>query len=761
MPRRGQEELPMTARQCRRRDEHAARKRRIAFGLLGVLPFVIAIAVLVILHPERTKTIDSQSAEDLAPIDGAQESDVGAELDVPMLESDSSTPALVLPNITEPTQSPFEATQLKEEAGATAGEESSMLFTEEATAISPTGAEYQTTKKPSAPQTTDTIFDSAQTGPSASPTTDTLYSPTTIISTSTSAASVISEITGELDSTLSTAAAEPGTNSSTSAAPTAGNSAANTTAPSSTTTTMPVATEQSAAMSTSTTSTAGNSTANTTTTSSTTTTMPVATEQSAAMSTSTITSATELADAQQSMLSANETLELSTSSSSATISSSENSDGIFSNSTTFPATEQAASAATTVSISEVSNEILGTDVIEGISSEIPLTEQISNGTLSTQVSVTEVSDGSDSTLPIITTSASTLDTTTLTTTSTTSSLTVTTTTSIDFFPYPLPAIRFQPFYQLDESSQTIVTSQLGYTPVTWDSHGFDPIEESSWSELDSDEQDGARQLGFDTYTWDCFIDHYRSFSWDQLEEINVRDSMQVLGWTRDLWGSGLSNPTYEDNWWYQLSYDEQLAANAICYYEKNWNPIDMNYNPSYFPYAVPEFRYMPWDQLPSATRQIARYMMNYDEIGWNSLIYRAVAFERRAFWNMDRDERDGARFLGFYPSQWDCFMSHYDTYEWTSLPENAKLAYETLGWDENSWDDGDCDPISEDTDWNDLTPTERGAVTMVCYFEEIWDEEPVTQWYDYLVGANTAVSADQVIPNCINMAKFEELRTRL
>ena len=34
---------------------------------------------------------------------------------------------------------------------------------------------------------------------------------------------------------------------------------------------------------------------------------------------------------------------------------------------------------------------------------------------------------------------------------------------------------------------------------------------------------------------------------------------------------------------------------------------------------------------------------------------------------------------------------------------------ETLGWTQKCWDFGLCDPDSEDKDWDELTPDERGA----------------------------------------------------
>mmetsp|Transcript_20892 Transcript_20892/g.45291 ORF Transcript_20892/g.45291 Transcript_20892/m.45291 type:complete len:652 (+) Transcript_20892:286-2241(+) len=561
---------------------------------------------------------------------------------------------------------------------------------------------------------------------SASSTTDMVD---TITSYSTEA-TASSEISGELHSTLSTGTVEQGAISSTSATAIASDS---------TTTTI---------------------------TSSSTATLPVSTEQSTATSTSNISSTAEMAGGSQSTLPADETTEQSTSI--ATISSTDVMGGNVSTppamteSSTSYSTEMSAisqvteqsNLSATVSITEVSDESFSTlpinttspamtepstsystEMSGGVHSTIPQVTEQSN--LSATVPITEVSDELFSTLPTNTTSAST----------------VTTTTSSDSFPYLLPAIRYQPFSQLDESSQTIAKSQLHYTPVTWDVHEFAPIEEKGWRELDPDEKDGALRLGFDRDMWDCFIDHYTSFFWDELNEMSdVKRHLKDLGWTRDNWGSRLGNPVYETKWWHQLTNDERLAASGICYFEENWNPIEMNPNPSYFPYAVPEFRFVPWNQLPSATRQTARNMMRYNETTWNR-IYTSAA-ERQDFYNMKSNERKGARMLGFYPAQWDCHINHFNSWSWKILYGKNLLALETLGWNETCWDYDLCEPASEDKTWNELTPDERGAATMLCYFKETWDGDRITQWFDYEKGANTAVSTDGAIPEGINMTLF-------
>ncbi|KAL7532198.1 hypothetical protein ACHAXR_007049 [Thalassiosira sp. AJA248-18] len=279
------------------------------------------------------------------------------------------------------------------------------------------------------------------------------------------------------------------------------------------------------------------------------------------------------------------------------------------------------------------------------------------------------------------------------------------TTHSDSFPFSLPGIRYQPFSQLDKASQNIATSQLHYDPITWNVHGghvFASIEKKGWMELTSFEQDGALKLGFDKETWDCFINHYNSYKWEHLKK-RVKQSYMSLGWTRDHWESGSSRPSSEGKWWHQLADYERSAANGICFFADNWNSLDMNPNPSYFPYPVPEFRFRPWMELSDEVWVTARDSMQYTEQSWNNPGRSNV--EVNTYYNMDPQARLGAKKLGFYPNQWDCHINHYDAYYFSSFYGNFKIAVEALGWTRDSWDNMDMtsnEPDSESEDWAEL-----------------------------------------------------------
>lgn len=327
--------------------------------------------------------------------------------------------------------------------------------------------------------------------------------------------------------------------------------------------------------------------------------------------------------------------------------------------------------------------------------------------------------------------------------------------SADTFPHATPTFRFEPFNKLASTSQNIAKEKLGYLAVTWNVHGLAPVEKKPWASLTSNERDGASLLGYTEAQWDCFLNHYEGYTWDELAEEGVQEHYEGLGWSQAHWERTATTIVYtESRWWSQLTDLEKQAANGLCYFEGNWDKHDMNPNPSYFPHPMPNFRYKPWGELDAVTQNVASNMMNYTEDRWNTLSSSVV--EKNTFLNLQSDQRAGALDLGFYTHTWDCFMNHYLAYYWSSFQDDLKVAIETLGWNEAMWsDEVDMVPESENKPWIDLTSEERAAATRLCYFKETWDGEPITRWYDYDAGKNTAVTTTGPVPQDIDLDIFD------
>lgn len=90
---------------------------------------------------------------------------------------------------------------------------------------------------------------------------------------------------------------------------------------------------------------------------------------------------------------------------------------------------------------------------------------------------------------------------------------------------------------------------------------------------DPDERLAAKQLGYTHISWDCFVNHYRSKSWDDLLLVESQDSYRELGWDASTWTGVGRAPASERMYWKDLTPNERKAANRLCYSEETWDKV--------------------------------------------------------------------------------------------------------------------------------------------------------------------------------------------
>lgn len=225
------------------------------------------------------------------------------------------------------------------------------------------------------------------------------------------------------------------------------------------------------------------------------------------------------------------------------------------------------------------------------------------------------------------------------------------------FPFPRPDKRYVPFGALSGEDQSTAQNALGYTSITWNVPGLAPVEKLGWWQFSAAQKAGAEALGYTENQWDCFINHYLTYTWDELAAEGLTGALETLGWTQNSWEGSGASPDSESKWWGQLTQTEKEAARKLCYFQDNWNQVDMTANNSYFPFPFPTFRYVPWSELSAETQDTASATLGYTEAGvWDSLGNNTA--ELNTYLNLDETERNGALELGFYTHTWDCFMNH-------------------------------------------------------------------------------------------------------
>jgi len=117
---------------------------------------------------------------------------------------------------------------------------------------------------------------------------------------------------------------------------------------------------------------------------------------------------------------------------------------------------------------------------------------------------------------------------------------------------------------------------LNYASDSWNHVWTNPTELYAYEDLNSSAQNAATSvLGMDDYTWDCFVNHYYSYGWSDLEDYDLVRHFSILGWTQESWEWGGDAPWTEDAYWGDLTEDMQSAANQVCYFENTWNWVSM------------------------------------------------------------------------------------------------------------------------------------------------------------------------------------------
>ena len=96
-----------------------------------------------------------------------------------------------------------------------------------------------------------------------------------------------------------------------------------------------------------------------------------------------------------------------------------------------------------------------------------------------------------------------------------------------------PSYRFRPHSTLDEDTIQLAKS-IGYDESSWNALGSNPWEIYSFSTIQSDGSsmvvDSIQAIGFTEEVWNCYMNHYRDFTWQELADEGVVVFAVVLGW---------------------------------------------------------------------------------------------------------------------------------------------------------------------------------------------------------------------------------------
>lgn len=294
---------------------------------------------------------------------------------------------------------------------------------------------------------------------------------------------------------------------------------------------------------------------------------------------------------------------------------------------------------------------------------------------------------------------------------------------IDGFPLDKPEEeRYTNWFELDSSTRNMAENGLKYNALLWNVVGLHPVESRDWKQLTPLERSSAELLDWDQISWDCWVNHFRAYTWEELVLWGLDFHYTALGWNEKSWVGLEDEP--EKKTWKELDEAERTAATELCFFRQTWEGYDMTKNNGPHPFAKPKQRYIRWGDLPEDIKSIANSTLGYTEDTWNNL--GSYKLETKGWEGLTDEQQAVAIELGFYKDTWDCFLSHYNSYEWNDLTSDQQDVFRLLGWSEASWLYKET-PSSYDKKWNQLSATEQSVANAICYFEHNWDKNSLDE----------------------------------
>ena len=119
-----------------------------------------------------------------------------------------------------------------------------------------------------------------------------------------------------------------------------------------------------------------------------------------------------------------------------------------------------------------------------------------------------------------------------------------------------PCFRFRPYDYLDLKTQ-FHALVMDYSRSTWNSPGRNKIEKLAFHDISDSQQEAATAIGFTEESYNCWVNHYIGFGWDELASQGMQIYWVYLGWNSDMWDQRYDKngdkPRSEWKYFYDLS----------------------------------------------------------------------------------------------------------------------------------------------------------------------------------------------------------------
>eukprot|EP00521_Asterionellopsis_glacialis_P009592 CAMPEP_0195284650 /NCGR_PEP_ID=MMETSP0707-20130614/2778_1 /TAXON_ID=33640 /ORGANISM="Asterionellopsis glacialis, Strain CCMP134" /LENGTH=1190 /DNA_ID=CAMNT_0040344029 /DNA_START=45 /DNA_END=3617 /DNA_ORIENTATION=- len=282
-----------------------------------------------------------------------------------------------------------------------------------------------------------------------------------------------------------------------------------------------------------------------------------------------------------------------------------------------------------------------------------------------------------------------------------------------------PEFRFRNYASLSPKLKEYAET-LSYTKSTWNNLGTAIVESLSYSDLSPDEQHAVIQLGFASEEdWDCYMNHYDDYTWEELEQEEVQTYFTMLGYDKDGWNGESHTPSaVEDLHWNELTAAQQTAAKKICYIEESWEGTPL----TEWECSWDHFHSRDWSELEDIGVQQYMTTLGWDKKSWESGADAPTSEFKR--WNdLTTGEEGAARAICFQKEEWDGPSAFYPIYRyqlWELADKSVKRAAITLGYDSETWNNPGSADIEYKT-FDELSELEQAAARSLEFREDTWN----------------------------------------
>eukprot|EP00978_Attheya_sp_CCMP212_P006721 scaffold15590_cov56-Attheya_sp.AAC.3 len=239
---------------------------------------------------------------------------------------------------------------------------------------------------------------------------------------------------------------------------------------------------------------------------------------------------------------------------------------------------------------------------------------------------------------------------------------------------------------------------IGFGAISWTVQGMnEKIEKDTWSDLDDEDRAHADIVGFTEDTWDCHINHYHGYEWEDLKQDDLTEYFETIGYDEDMWDKD-EDAAIDVEEWDEIDAEKQAALEAICWTQDLWDNYGTEPESLILYYGA-----FAWTDLEMDVQNA------WEAIGftnakksWTQQGRDYEAIESKSWSSLSSSTRANASTVGFTLDTWDCRINHYNDYGWEELVAyNLTEYFETIGYTPDSWE-GETNLDIDDQDWDEI-----------------------------------------------------------